>query len=73
MSQSAKALFNRRKQAITKEKQYYNKFIFNGHFSVFLVILLGAFILGYGEWLQTMPKNINYALIVSIIVAITSL
>ena len=73
MSQSAIDLFKSRKQAITKEKQYYNKFIFNGHFSVFLVILLGAFILGYGEWLQSMPKNLNYALIVSIIVAVTSM
>nr|MDK7246041.1 multidrug ABC transporter ATP-binding protein [Staphylococcus lugdunensis] len=41
------ALFKQRKIAIRKEKNYYNKFIFNGHFSVFLLILLGAFIMGY--------------------------
>ena len=57
MKQEAKQLFNLRKQAIKKEKSYYNKFIFNGHFSVFLVILLGAFILGYGDWLKSMPKT----------------
>lgn len=71
--QDAKQLFSARKNAIAKEKRYYNKFIFNGHFSVFLVILLGAFILGYGDWLKSIPKNINYALIASVIVAITSM
>lgn len=73
MKQGAKQLFNLRKKEIAKEKSYYNKFIFNGHFSVFLVILLGAFILGYGDWLKSIPKRINYALIASIIVAITSI
>lgn len=73
MKQEAKQLFNLRKQAIKKEKSYYNKFIFNGHFSVFLVILLGAFILGYGDWLKSIPKHINYPLIASIITAITSM
>ena len=73
MRQEAKQLFDVRKKEITKEKSYYNKFIFNGHFSVFLVILLGAFILGYGDWLKSIPKHINYALIASIITAITSM
>ncbi|PTG61308.1 multidrug ABC transporter ATP-binding protein, partial [Staphylococcus cohnii] len=59
MRHEAKQLFDLRKQEITKEKSYYNKFIFNGHFSVFLVILLGAFILGYGDWLKSIPKHIN--------------
>ncbi|WP_177219819.1 ABC transporter permease, partial [Staphylococcus hominis] len=52
MNNEAIALFKQRYDAIKKEKHYYNKFIFNGHFTVFLVILLGAFILGYGQWLQ---------------------
>ncbi|RIL88250.1 multidrug ABC transporter ATP-binding protein, partial [Staphylococcus cohnii] len=73
MRHEAKQLFDLRKQEITKEKSYYNKFIFNGHFSVFLVILLGAFILGYGDWLKSIPKHINYPLIASIITAITSM
>ncbi|UEX90867.1 ABC transporter permease EcsB [Staphylococcus ratti] len=70
---SAKKLYQTRRQNDLKEKRYYNKFIFNGHFSVFLVILLGAFILGYGEWLRSIPKGINYTLIVSVVLAVTSL
>ena len=45
MDNSATSLFKSRLNTIQKEKRYYNKFIFNGHFSVFLLILLGAFIL----------------------------
>ncbi|MDM3982669.1 ABC transporter permease, partial [Staphylococcus haemolyticus] len=55
MDNSATSLFKSRLNTIQKEKRYYNKFIFNGHFSVFLLILLGAFILGYGQWLQHIP------------------
>ncbi|HLR19945.1 MAG TPA: ABC transporter permease [Staphylococcus sp.] len=73
MNQNAKQLFNTRKNEIAKEKQYYNKFIFNGHFSVFLVILFGAFILGYGDWLKSIPTDFDYALIASIVVSITSM
>lgn len=73
MTSNAKQLFIKRKREITKEKQYYNKFIFNGHFSVFLVILLGAFIMGYAGWLQSIPKGINYALIASVIMAVISI
>ncbi|ALM57406.1 MULTISPECIES: ABC transporter permease EcsB [Staphylococcus] len=73
MNQNAKQLFSTRKQEISKEKQYYNKFIFNGHFSVFLVIMFGAFLVGYGDWLQSTPKHFNYALVASIVVALTSM
>lgn len=73
MTTNAKQLFIQRKREIAKEKRYYNKFIFNGHFSVFLVILLGAFIMGYAGWLQSIPKHINYALIASIVMAVISI
>lgn len=73
MTDQAQTLFKTRKEAIAKEKRYYNKFIFNGHFSVFLILLLGAFILGYGQWLRAIPKGINYSLITSIIFALTSM
>ncbi|MDN6232894.1 MAG: ABC transporter permease, partial [Staphylococcus simulans] len=66
-------LFNQRRTAISKEKAYYNKFIFNGHFSVFLLILFGAFILGYGNWLKHIPSGIPYALLASIAVAVISI
>ncbi|WP_412521310.1 ABC transporter permease EcsB [Staphylococcus simulans] len=67
------ALFNQRRSAISKEKAYYNKFIFNGHFSVFLLILFGVFILGYGNWLKHIPTGIPYAILASIAVAVISI
>ncbi|PTH74342.1 ABC transporter permease EcsB [Staphylococcus agnetis] len=70
---NVKALYQARRRKDFEEKRRYNKFIFNGHFSVFLVILLGAFILGYGEWLRTNPKGINYLLIMSVLLSLTSL
>ncbi|MCU5746809.1 ABC transporter permease [Staphylococcus sp. SQ8-PEA] len=73
MSNQAIHLFKQRRIKIAKEKRYYNKFIFNGHFTVFLVLLLGAFILGYGQWLKSIPKGINYSLITSVIFALTSM
>ena len=59
MTRDAEQLFKTRKREISKEKQYYNKFIFNGHFSLFLVIMLGAFILGYGDWLKSITKHLS--------------
>ncbi|MBO1199199.1 ABC transporter permease [Staphylococcus simiae] len=73
MRDFAVELFNKRLKAIRKEKMYYNKFIFNGHFMVFLLILLGAFIFGYGEWLQHIPDNVNFALIAAIILSVISI
>lgn len=73
MNYSAQSLFKSRRFEIAKEKQYYNKFIFNGHFGIFLLILLGAFILGYGQFLKSIPSNLNFPLIVGIILALTSL
>ena len=35
MRNQATTLFNKRLHALRKEKNYYNKFIFNGHFMVF--------------------------------------
>ncbi len=73
MMTAAKELFQKRLKALRAEKNYYNRFIFNGHFSVFLLILFGAFILGYGQWLKHVPKDVNYALIIGIVLSITSL
>lgn len=63
-------LFNKRLYVFCKEKNYYNKFIFNGYFMVFLFILLGVFIFGYGEWLKYILMNINFLLIVVVIVVL---
>ncbi|MDN8774199.1 ABC transporter permease, partial [Staphylococcus aureus] len=68
MHNQATRLFNKILHALRIEKNYYNKFIFNFHFMVFLLIFLGAFIIGYGEWLKNNPKNINFSLIAAVIV-----
>ncbi|UXR87677.1 ABC transporter permease EcsB [Staphylococcus felis] len=70
---TSKALFKKRLKAQRKERNYYNKFIFNGHFAIFLTILLGAFILGYGQWLKDVPSGVNYSLIVSIALSVSSI
>ncbi|MBF0795592.1 MULTISPECIES: ABC transporter permease EcsB [Mammaliicoccus] len=69
----AKSLFNTRQKEELIEKLNYNKFIFNGHFLIFLTIMLGAFALGYSNWLQGIPQNINYRLILSVILAVVSI
>lgn len=69
----AKKLYNLRQKEALIEKMNFNKYIFNGHFLIFLTILLGAFALGYSEWLQDVPQNINYNLIMSCILAIVSI
>lgn len=69
----ANSLFNTRQKEELIEKLNYNKFIFNGHFLIFLTIMLGAFALGYSNWLQDIPQNINYRLILSVILAVVSI
>ncbi|WP_301421288.1 ABC transporter permease EcsB [Mammaliicoccus lentus] len=69
----AKSLFNTRQKEELIEKLNYNKFIFNGHFLIFLTIMLGAFALGYSNWLQDIPQNINYRLVLSVILAVVSI
>ncbi|MGK9043363.1 ABC transporter permease EcsB [Mammaliicoccus vitulinus] len=69
----AKTLYNLRQKEEVLEKLNYNKFIFNGHFLIFLTIMLGAFALGYSNWLKDIPQNINYRLIVSLVLSICSI
>ncbi|GGI40599.1 ABC transporter permease EcsB [Mammaliicoccus stepanovicii] len=69
----AKKLFNIRRNEALLEKVKYNKFIFNGHFLVFLTIMLGAFALGYSDWLKHVPQDVNYSLIMSLILAFVSI
>ncbi len=69
----AKTLYNLRQKEEVLEKLKYNKFIFNGHFLIFLTIMLGAFALGYSNWLKDIPQNINYRLIVSLVLSICSI
>ncbi len=66
-------LYKVRRREEVFEKMNYNKFIFNGHFLIFLTIMIGAFALGYSNWLKDIPQNINYRLIFSVILSICSI
>ncbi|MCJ0920207.1 ABC transporter permease EcsB [Mammaliicoccus sciuri] len=66
-------LYKIRQREEVLEKMNYNKFIFNGHFLIFLTIMIGAFALGYSNWLKDIPQNINYRLIFSVILSICSI
>lgn len=65
----ARQLFYDRKVRNDKEVAYYSKFIFNGHFIVFLTIAFGALMLQYSQLLKNLPDNINYNLIIAVILA----
>ncbi|MCJ1750145.1 ABC transporter permease [Mammaliicoccus sciuri] len=66
-------LYKVRQREEVLEKMNYNKFIFNGHFLIFITIMIGAFALGYSNWLKDIPQNINYRLIFSVILSICSI
>ncbi|WP_185160542.1 ABC transporter permease EcsB [Mammaliicoccus sciuri] len=66
-------LYKVRQREEVLEKMNYNKFIFNGHFLMFITIMIGAFALGYSNWLKDIPQNINYRLIFSVILSICSI
>lgn len=66
-------LYKVRQREEVLEKMNYNKFIFNGHFLIFITIMIGAFALGYSNWLKEIPQNINYRLIFSVILSICSI
>ncbi|MEB7413399.1 ABC transporter permease [Mammaliicoccus sciuri] len=66
-------LYKVRQREEVLEKMNYNKFIFNGHFLIFITIMIGSFALGYSNWLKDIPQNINYRLIFSVILSICSI
>lgn len=66
-------LYKVRQREEVLEKMNYNKFIFNGHFLIFITIMIGVFALGYSNWLKDIPQNINYRLIFSVILSICSI
>lgn len=65
----ARQLFYDRKARNDKEVAYYSKFVFNGHFIVFLTIAFGALMVQYSQLLKNLPDNINYNLIIAVILA----
>lgn len=66
----ARQLFLRRKAINDKEIAHYSKYIFNGHFVIFLTIAFGALMMQYSQLLKHLPDNINYNLIIGIILAL---
>lgn len=69
MDEAAK-LFNRRSAKNRQEVAMYSKFIFNGHFIVFLTIAFGALMLQYSQMLKHLPSGINYHLIIALLLAL---
>lgn len=63
-------LFKQRLAKNQKEVTYYSKFIFNGHFVIFLSIAFGALMLQYSQMVKNLSPNINYHLIIALVFAL---
>ncbi|ULG73739.1 ABC transporter permease [Macrococcus brunensis] len=70
---NAKSLYQKRAGANSKEVARYSRFIFNGHFIIFLSIAFGALMLQYSQLLKALPDGIDYHLIIAFILALTTL
>lgn len=66
-------LFNQRRAKNHKEVAYYSKFIFNGHFVVFLSIAFGALMLQYSQMVKHLSPHINYHLIIAVTLAMLTI
>lgn len=66
-------LFNQRREKNQKEVAYYSKFIFNGHFVVFLSIAFGALMLQYSQMVKHLSPHINYHLIIAVALAVLTI
>ncbi|GGB02151.1 ABC transporter permease [Macrococcus hajekii] len=69
---NARSLYQRRATVNSREVARYSKFIFNGHFIIFLSIVFGALMLQYSQLLKALPEGINYPLIISMILALAA-
>ncbi|WP_414053333.1 ABC transporter permease [Macrococcus equi] len=67
---NATQLFKARRNKNQKEVAYYSKFIFNGHFIVFLSIAFGALMLQYSQMVKNLSPGINYHLIIAFVLAL---
>ncbi|TDM14372.1 ABC transporter permease [Macrococcus bovicus] len=70
---NAKSLYQKRAGANAKEIARYSRFIFNGHFIIFLSIAFGALMLQYSQLLKALPDGIDYHLIIAFILALATL
>ncbi|WP_164993434.1 ABC transporter permease [Macrococcus sp. DPC7161] len=69
----ARQLFLNRNQRHQKEMMYYSKFVFNGHFVVFLSIFFGALMLQYSQLIKHLGPGINYHLIIGVLLCLAIL
>lgn len=67
---NARTLFDKRSNDNREDVMRYSKYIFNGHFILFLSIAVGALVLQYGELLRHLPKGINYHLIIALVLSL---
>ncbi|TDM04649.1 ABC transporter permease [Macrococcus carouselicus] len=70
---NARTLYNKRAEANSREVARYSRFIFNGHFVIFLTIAFGALMLQYSQLLKNLPQGIDYHLIIAILLTLVTL
>lgn len=65
-----KVLWKERFSKTIKELGRYSRYIFNGHFVIVMVFLIGTAAYYYQEWLKTIPEQFPVALIMAIVLAV---
>lgn len=70
---NASSVYKKRAARNQSEIARYSKFIFNGHFIVFLTIVIGALLLQYSQLLKHLPAGIDYHLIIGFVLAIAAI
>lgn len=65
-----KVLWKERFSQTIKEIGRYSRYIFNGHFVIVIVFLIGTCAYYYQEWLKTIPDQFPAAIIMAIVLAL---
>ena len=65
-----KVLWKERFIQTIKEVGRYSRYIFNGHFLIVMVFLIGTGAYYYQEWLKTIPEHFPAAIIMSVVLAL---
>jgi len=66
---NANDLWKKRSIQYTREVSRYLKYILNGHLLIVLVFLAGGAAYNYNLWLEELPENFPYALIIGVVLA----
>ncbi|TDM07477.1 ABC transporter permease [Macrococcus lamae] len=70
---NARTLFDKRSTDNRKEVLHYSRFIFNGHFILFLSVAFGALMLQYSDLLKHLPRGINYHFIIALLLSVSAI